>query len=57
MGSQTKLRNCSVVGGDIVNGDIGDAEHDLSAVGQPPGDEVCEHLVLGVDGDRRPAGQ
>ena len=37
--------------GEIVDADVGDLEQDLSAVGEPAGDQVLHHLLLAVDRD------
>jgi hypothetical protein len=44
------------VTGEVFHGGAGDAEPDVAAVGQPPGDQVLEHLVLGIHG-HGPAGR
>ena len=45
------------VGVDVVHADVVDLEQQLGARRQPRLDEVADHLLLAVDGDRGTAGQ
>ena len=45
------------VGFDVVDGGVADGEFDLAAGGEAGGDQVFQHLVLGVDGDVLAAGE
>jgi hypothetical protein len=42
---------------DVVEGHVAHLEKDRVALGQPQGDQVLDHLLLTVDGDRPAAGQ
>ena len=46
-----------MLGLDAVDGGVGHPEPDVATVVEPLGDEVLEHLVLGVDHHRPAAGQ
>src|SRR6185369_3300044 len=49
--------NARLVGVEVANRDAFDAEADVAARCEARGDEVLDHLVLGVHSDRAPAGE